>query len=108
MGDILCVTLVMNGQLFTRQNTILWIGSKLKPECRGCGVVTSAFGEQSKLTVRARANFGGKAEIERLRTSDVGAAGIPAATEETGEAEKIEAVYSISFGFLRGEKCIDL
>jgi hypothetical protein len=105
---ILGTAFVMDGQLFTSQHSILWIGDEFKPECGCGGVVAPAFGEQSKLAAGARAEFRGKAEIERLRTSDVGPIGIAAAFEKTRETEEIEAVYSIALCFLRGEKCIDL
>ncbi len=60
-------------------------------------VVAAAFGEQSKLAVSARAEFGGKAEIERLRTSNVGAIGIAATFEETARGQ-IDRGYPLRRG----------
>ena len=98
----------MDGELFTSQNTILWVGSEFEPE-RGCGgVVAVAFGEQGKLAAGARAEFGGEAEIERLRTSDVGTFGIAAPLEESREPEEIEAVDSFALCVLRCDESVDL
>ena len=97
----------MDGELFASQNTVLGIASEFEPECGCGGVVASALGKQSKLAASARAELCGKAEIKRLRASDVGAIGIAATLKESREAEQIEAVYPIAVRFLRGKKCVD-
>ena len=105
---ILCAPLVMDGELFTSQNTILGIASEFEPE-RGCGgVVAAALGEQGKLSASSWAEVDGKAEIKGLRASDVCAIGSAATLKESREAEEIEAVYSIAVCVSRGEKCVDL
>ena len=86
-GRILSAALVMDGELFASQNTILGIASEFEPVCSCGGVVASALGKQGKLAAGARAELCGKAEIKRLRASDVSAIGIPATLKESREAE---------------------
>ena len=98
----------MDGELFASQDTILWVGNEFEPECRCGGVIAAAFGEQGKLASRAWAELGGKAEVERLRTSDMSAIGIAAPLEETRQAEEIQAVDSVAISVLRRDECVDL
>ena len=105
---ILCAALVMNGELFASQNAIFWVSGELDPECRCGSVIAAAFGKQRKLAAGARAELGGKTEVERLRASDMSAIGIAAPLQKTRQPEQIETLYSIAICFFGGEKCVDL
>src|SRR5580693_10759304 len=99
-SDIFCAAFVVDGELFTSHDAVLRVVHEFEPESGGCGMIAAALGQHGKIASRAGSEFVGKAEVERLRTRNVGAIGIAPPLEETREPEEIEAVDSFAVGVL--------